>query len=46
MDKESDVATRVLQEAIQKIVRIKLQMGDKVSFVTMLNREDEVGAVF
>uniref|UniRef100_A0AAV1TC99 Uncharacterized protein n=1 Tax=Peronospora matthiolae TaxID=2874970 RepID=A0AAV1TC99_9STRA len=29
VDKESDVPTRVLEEAIQKIVRIKLQMGDK-----------------
>ena len=40
VDKESDVPTRVLEEAIQKIIRIKLQMGDKVSYMTIENQRD------
>jgi hypothetical protein len=31
VDAEQDAGARVLQEAVQKIVRIKLQMGSSVS---------------
>ena len=36
LNRQSDVDTQVLLKAVEKIVRIKLQMGDQVRGVTLL----------